>query len=131
MFASALISIAGDAMFGGMSRCVPKALKSLAAACAAAVLGFPSAFAQDASRSPYPTRQSSTDPAAFAGAGGRGGAGGGATDFRHTGGRNHVSPAVSHVRSSAPPPMDPTRRIYEVDCTRPFDSLGKGNLVCM
>ena len=71
----------------------------------------------------------------LAGAGGAGGAGGGAPGRvngpREIGVRNIVTPYATHVRSSSPPPMDPTRRVYEVDCTKPFDSLGKGNLRCM
>jgi septal ring factor EnvC (AmiA/AmiB activator) len=29
-----------------------------------------------------------------------------------------------------PPPMDPTRKVSEQDCTRPIDTDGRGNLMC-
>jgi hypothetical protein len=68
------------------------------------------------------------------GAGGSGGAGGGAAvprgPVREGAYGNRNSPYAQHVRTTTPPPMDPSRRIYEVDCTQPFDSLGKGNLRC-
>jgi hypothetical protein len=86
------------------------------------------AFAQGASQQRVPS--------GMEGAGGVGGAGGGAVRpegvvVSQAGVVNRNSPYVSHVRSSTPPPMDPSRRIYEVDCTRPFDSVGKGNLRCL
>ncbi len=68
---------------------------------------------------------------AQAGAGGRGGSGGGVDSSSGVKAVNRNAPYVTHVRSSTPPPLDPTRRVYEVDCTRPFDALGKGNLRCM
>ena len=61
------------------------------------------------------------------GAGGRGGAGAGPAEVAGSPG---ASPAKS-LGTSTPPPLDPNRRIYEVDCTRPFDATGKGNLRCI
>ena len=72
----------------------------------------------------------------MAGAGGSGGSGGGA-DGRGVaavgdpGYVNRNPSYVTHVRSSTPPPLDPSRTIYEVDCTKPFMALGKGNLRCI
>mgnify|MGYP001794848562 CR=1 FL=1 len=70
------------------------------------------------------------------GAGGRGGAGGGvegrtATEARDVDYVNRNPSYVTRVRSSTPPPLDPARTIFEVDCTKPFQPLGKGNLRCL
>lgn len=83
--------------------------------------------------------QRSADPQAFAlaGAGGRGGAGAGAvgsTILASTSRcgavyENRDSEYTSHVRSSAPPPMDPCRKVEIVECTQPFDAF-KGNILC-
>ena len=92
-------------------------------------------FAQQAVAQPtyVPSQRRAEVPAAMIGAGGRGGSGGSAEsaapsrgDFAY----NSESRFTSHVRSSAPPPMDPTRVINRVDCTRPFDPF-RGNLFCI
>ena len=75
-------------------------------------------------------------PQSMVGAGGRGVAGGGAegrtaTETRDVDYVNRNSTYVTRVRSSTPPPLDPGRTIYEVDCTQPFQPLGKGNLRCL
>jgi hypothetical protein len=77
-------------------------------------------------------------PPGLVGAGGIGGAGGGATGRTTAvvvvGEVDYVNrnPSyVTHTRSSEPPPMDPSRLVYEVDCTKAFFPLGKGNLRCM
>lgn len=67
-------------------------------------------------------------PQSMVGAGGRGGSGGGA-EARAVVVRNPSY--VTRVRSSTPPPLDPARTIFEVDCTKPFQPLGKGNLRCL
>ena len=72
----------------------------------------------------------------LAGAGGTGGVGGGVAGTTRVvaGGADPVNRDPSsrtRVRTSQPPALDPSRRIYEVDCTKPFDALGKGNLRCM
>lgn len=72
-------------------------------------------------------------PSGLEGAGGSGGTGGGVAvrPGREAGhGHNSDSAYVSRVRSASPPRMDPSRRIFETDCTRPFDPAGKGNLRC-
>jgi hypothetical protein len=77
-------------------------------------------------------------PQGLVGAGGTGGAGGGATGVERrvvvigeTDYVNRNPSYTTHVRSSAPPPMDPSRLVYEADCTKGFDTRGKGNLRCM
>ena len=70
------------------------------------------------------------------GAGGTGGVGGGVAGTTRVvaGGADPVNrdpSSMTRVRTSQPPALDPSRRIYEVDCTKPFDALGKGNLRCM
>jgi hypothetical protein len=70
---------------------------------------------------------------AQAGAGGRGGSGAGAegpglarADVAFV---NKAPAKVYDVRTSAPPPMDPSRRINVVDCRLPFDPY-QGNIQC-
>lgn len=93
-------------------------------------------FAQQAVAQPTyaPSQPRVEVPAAMVGAGGRGGSGGGAEGTAATRGGvafvNTTSPFTNHVRSSAPPPMDPSRAINNVDCTRPFDPF-RGNLRCI
>ena len=91
-------------------------------------------------------------PAALAqgmpGAGGTGGAGGGgdsrrvvverevertsACVAREPAARGSVTrEPISRDRLSQAPALDPTRKVNEVDCTKPFDFLGKGNLCCI
>ncbi len=74
-------------------------------------------------------------PSGLEGTGGSGGTGGGVAGARGTAPEvarsNRNSPYVAHVRTTTPPPMDPSRRIVEVDCTRPFNFEGRGNLRCM
>lgn len=111
--------------------------KSLVAALVVGAFGAlvtQSGFAQSgASYEPRTPQQRVPSP--MEGAGGSGGAGGGATGARSPGqGVAFVpknAPYVTHVRTSTPPPMDPSRLVYEVDCTKPFDALGKGNLRCI
>lgn len=83
-----------------------------------------------------------------AGAGGAGGAGGGADSRRVVAVRevdrdslcvaredSRRAPAmrepISRDRMSKAPPLDPARSVNAVDCTKPFDFLGKGNLCCI
>lgn len=70
---------------------------------------------------------------AQAGAGGRGGSGAGAEGpgtARADVAFMNRAPAKAHdVRTSAPPPMDPSRRINVVDCRAPFDPY-QGNIQC-
>jgi hypothetical protein len=99
----------------------------------AVTLAAPIALAQ----SPYRPAPAPVPPG-LVGAGGIGGAGGGATakparvavvgDVDYV---NRNPSYVTHTRTSEPPPMDPSRLIYEVDCTKPFYPLEKGNLRCM
>jgi hypothetical protein len=75
-------------------------------------------------------------PAGMEGAGGPGGAGGGVAGARVAAAPEVVpasrsSPYARHVRTTQPPPLDPSRKVYEVDCTKPFDPRGKGNLSCI
>lgn len=77
------------------------------------------------------------------GAGGTGGAGGGADSRREVVVReaDRSSPCaprglstrepVTRERLSQAPPLDPTRKVNEAVCTKPFDFLGKGNLCCI
>jgi len=67
-------------------------------------------------------------PGAGAAGGAGGGAGGTAADWEGT---DRDTSYSRRMRTSTPPPLDPSRRIYEVDCTRPFNALGKGNLRCI
>lgn len=96
---------------------------------------FQSAFAQSAPR--YVATP--TEPRVrlgMEGAGGIGGTGGSAEGSRvapvpEPAFVNRTSPFTTHVRSTQPPPLDPSRTIYEVDCTKFFNPLGQGNLRCM
>lgn len=98
-------------------------------------LAASTAFGQSSYR-PLVTSQQAV-PASLAGAGGRGGSGAGAEGMpggvvvREAEFANRAPSYVTHVRTSRPPPLDPSRLIYEADCTRPFEYLGKGNLQCM
>ena len=92
-------------------------------------------FAQQAVAQPtyVPDQRRADVPAAMIGSGGRGGSGGGGEGSavsRRDSAYNTNSPYASHVRSSTPPPLDPTRVINRVDCTRPFDPF-RGNLFCI
>ena len=104
------------------------------AAIASILLG--AVFAQQAVAQPtYVPQQRRADvPPAMVGAGGRGGSGGNpdgvAVSRDGVALVNTNSPYTTHVRSSAPPPMDPSRLINQVDCTRPFDPF-RGNLFCI
>lgn len=73
------------------------------------------------------------DASAQAGAGGRGGAGAGAEGpglaRADVALMNRAPAKVYDVRTSAPPPMDPSRRINVVDCRLPFDPF-QGNIQC-
>lgn len=109
------------------------ALNKYALAISSILLG--AVFAQQALAQPtyVPNQRRVEVPAAMIGAGGRGGSGGGeesAVGSRDGVAYNTNSRYASHVRSSAPPPMDPTRVINRVDCTRPFDPF-RGNLFCI
>ncbi len=68
------------------------------------------------------------------GAGGGGGMGGGDTGaarpIRVSGCAAPERPVDLRTRGATPPPLDPTRKIYPVSCTQPFDPMGKGNLCC-
>jgi hypothetical protein len=75
-------------------------------------------------------------PMGMEGAGGSGGSGGGAavphgTIVTQSAVVNRNPAYVTRVRSAEPPALDPTRKVHEVDCTRPFEFLGRGNLRCM
>ena len=59
--------------------------------------------------------------------GGQGGAGANATP----GAGSTYQVREKRAGTAFPPPLEPTRPIYEVDCTKPFDPAGKGNLRCM
>ena len=93
-------------------------------------------FAQQVIAQPtyVPAQRRAEVPAAMVGAGGLGGSGGGAEGAAVSRDGvafvNTTSPYTNHVRSSAPPPMDPSRAINNVDCTRPFDPF-RGNLRCI
>jgi hypothetical protein len=38
---------------------------------------------------------------------------------------------ITRDRLSQEPALDPSRKVNEVNCTQPFDFLGKGNLCCI
>lgn len=107
-------------------------MKTLAFALSSIVLGV--TFAQGVEAQPaYGTQNERRMESAQPGAGAAGGAGGG-------GGRMPANQAGASCGSPSPsdtgpprtstPPLDPSRKVYAVDCTRPFDALGKGNLCC-
>lgn len=107
-------------------------MKTLAFALSSILLG--SLAMQEASAQPaYTDRRENVSMASMAGAGGLGGAGGGAEgNYSRHGDAAYANRHLSytrHMRTSAPPPMDPNRVINEVDCTLPFDAF-KGNLLC-
>lgn len=98
-------------------------------AAVAMALFAPAALAQNIDR------PASTVPAGMEGAGGLGGAGGG--------GPGRASPVVAvrevdrnsacaiRARLSQDPALDPTRRVIAIDCTKPFDFMGRGNICCI
>lgn len=113
---------------------MPTLVANLSAAVALAVLSaiVPSAaLAQGTYRSAdFPQQRV---PQGLAGAGGSGGAGGGAESRRGAvvNEAERDSPCVTRARLSQAPALDPSRKIYAIDCTKPFDALGKGNLCCI
>jgi hypothetical protein len=108
-----------------------------------AVLCAPAALAQPMPRSIGVVQPG---PPMSAGAGGTGGAGGGAdsrsvvvvpvvqeadrTSACVTRGPPTRAPVTREGLSQAPA-LDPARKVNEVNCTQPFDFLGKGNLCCI
>src|SRR3954462_15681066 len=113
-----------------VDRRITRTLFNAAIIAALAVVSFDAALAQG-SRSAN-TQYAPSIPAGMEGSGGPGGAGGGAAV---AGSRVAAVPEVmparrtssyaQHVRTTQPPPMDPSRKVYEVDCTKPFNPLGK------
>ena len=72
-------------------------------------------------------------PFVMQGAGGAGGAGGGATGVAVAARAPCViggTPLDYRTRGANPPPLDPSRKVYQVNCTQPFEPQGKGNLCC-
>lgn len=107
-------------------------MKTLAIALSSIVLGAfiaQGAMAQTPYGTQYDRRMDSLQP----GAGARGGAGGGGgTMPAGQAGASCGNPNPSDMERprAGTPPLDPSRKVYAVDCTRPFDALGKGNLCC-
>ena len=106
-----------------------------AAALTLSALLVSAAFAQTRGASPD---QGARDRPPFglyaqAGAGGPAGAGAGpAYDRQSVGDGARCTPAASRpLVGIAAPVLDPQRNIYAVDCTRPIDPLGRGNLCCL
>ena len=108
-----------------------------------AVLCAPAALAQPMHRSIGVVQP---EPRGLAGAGGTGGAGAGADSQRVavvpvvqeadrtsacvTRGPAARAPVTREGMSKAPA-LDPSRKVNAVNCTQPFDFLGKGNLCCI
>lgn len=109
-------------------------MKTLALALSSIVLG--ATFAQVVDAQPaYGAQNERRTESAQPGAGAAGGAGGGGgmTPSDQAGaycGSRNPSDSDRPRTTSTPPPLDPSRKVYAVDCTRPFDALGKGNLCC-
>ena len=111
-------------------------MKTLAFALSSIVLA--AAFATDvAAQTVYRGQQ--VVPFAQSGAGGRGGEGGGSGSARRVeagpsacAARIAAQPGARNdlYRGSAPPPLDPARKILAVNCTQAFDPAGGGNLCC-
>ena len=114
---------------------------NLSVSLALGLLFASAAVAQSAYR-PIDSGQQRIAPG-MAGAGGTGGAGGGAEPRRGmvVSEADRSSPCaprglptrepITRERLSQAPALDPTRKVNEVDCTKPFDFLGKGNLCCI
>lgn len=108
-------------------------MKTFALAFSSIVLG--AAFSQSvAAQASHGTPNDRRMEIAQAGAGARGGAGGGGGSLRaDQAGVSCGSGDSSYSdrrRTGTPPPLDPSRKVYTVDCTLPFDALAKGNLCC-
>lgn len=95
---------------------------------------FGALIAQGAmAQAPYGTQYDRRMDSAQPGAGARGGAGGGGgTMPADRAGSSCGNPNTTEMERprAGTPPLDPSRKVYPVDCTRPFDALGKGNLCC-
>lgn len=107
-------------------------MKILAVALSSIVLGaFVSQVAM--AQTPYGTQYDRRVDSLQPGAGAPGGAGGGGgTMPADRAGASCGNPSTSDIERprAGTPPLDPSRKVYAVDCTRPFDALGKGNLCC-
>jgi len=96
-----------------------------AVTCALGAAFAPQAISQQAYPSTYVGAGASAAVLGQPGAGGQGGSGAAPSAFED-------SPRFRRENmKSGPPPLEPTRNIYAVDCTRPFDPAGKGNLRCL